>query len=118
MDDCGIERNVVIIHLLQRLLKPLTMRAIEYIYNFLFMIKPTSLILFCLCSLTNFEQSLLQVLRKNGIEHLFLQGKTENQWSELTMLTKLDIIYNLCEIRLHQADVEAKISVCYSLSLS
>ena len=89
LDDCGQERNIVIIHLLQKLLKPFGIRAID---------------------LTNFEHSLLQVLRKYNLEHLFLQQKAENQWNDLSMLSKLDIIYNLCELRLLLPDLEAKIS--------
>lgn len=63
------------------------------------------------CSLTNFESVLLSVLKKYNVEQLFLQSKESNQWSELTMLTKLDIIYTLCEFRLQLNDVELKITV-------
>ena len=61
--------------------------------------------------MTNFESILLSVLKKYNVEQLFLQSKESNQWSELTMLTKLDIIYTLCEFRLQLGDVELKITV-------
>lgn len=89
MDDCGTERNIVVVHLLQKLLKPFINRAVD---------------------LTTYEQFLLQTLKKYNLENLFLQNKPENQWSQLTMLTKCDIIYNLCELRLQLPDVEAKLT--------
>ena len=88
IDDCGSERNIVVIHLLQKLLKPFINRSVD---------------------LTNYEQFLLIVLRKYQLEQLFLQNKEENQWSQLSMLTKLDIIYNLCELRIQLSDIEAKL---------
>ncbi len=51
------------------------------------------------------------MLKKYNLENLFLQNKPENQWNDLSMLTKLDIIYNLCEVRLLLPDIETKISV-------
>lgn len=90
LDDCGPERNIVVIHLLQKLLKPFINKQID---------------------LTNYEQFLLSVLKKYGLEGLFLQENDENQWSNLSMLTKLDIIYWLCELRLQLADVETKLTV-------
>ena len=69
-------------------------------------------------SLTNFESILLSVLKKYNVEQLFLQSKESNQWSELTMLTKLDIIYTLCEFRLQLGDVELKITVSCPLHLN
>ena len=89
IDDCGCERNIVVIHLLQKLLKAFVNRSID---------------------LTNFETILLGVLKKYNAEQLFLQAKEENQWSELSMLTKLDILYTLCEYRLQLADTELKIN--------
>lgn len=94
LDDCGAERNIVIIHLLQKLLKAFTSRSID---------------------LTNYEQHLLSVLKKQGLEELFLQGNTENQWTNLSMLTKVDILYWLCELRLQLADVETKLTVRFGL---
>ena len=32
IDDCGMERNLVVIHLLQKLLKPFINRSVEYVY--------------------------------------------------------------------------------------
>ena len=77
-------------------------------------------------SLTNFEQLLLQVLKKYGLERLYLgKSSTANSsegggssggqdgqpgWNELSMLTKLDIIYQLCEVRLQLPDIESKLS--------
>jgi len=90
LDDCGTERNIVVIHLLQKLLKPFINRSID---------------------LTNYEQFLLSVLKKYNLESLYLQEKNENQWSNLSMLTKLDIIYWLCELRLQLVDVETKLTV-------
>ena len=85
LDDCGSERNIIIIHLLQKLLKPFINRSLD---------------------LTNYEQFLLSVLKKNGLENLYLQDNSENQWNNLSMLTKVDIIYWLCELRLQLNDVE------------
>ena len=67
--------------------------------------------MFFYSSLTTYEQFLLQTLKKYNLENLFLQNKPENQWSNLTMLTKTDIIYNLCELRLQLTDVETKLAV-------
>lgn len=89
IDDCGLERNIVVIHLIQKLLKPILNRSVD---------------------LTNYEQFLLTVLKRYQLEHLFLQDKEQNQWSELSMLTKLDIIYSLCEIRLQLSDTETKLT--------
>lgn len=50
------------------------------------------------------------VLKRYQLEQLFLQDKEHNQWRDLGMLTKLDIIYNLCECRLQLADVEQKLT--------
>ncbi len=87
-------------------------------------------------SLTNFEQFLLSVLKKYNLENLYLQSNGSsneesnnspndetnldliennknnlpNQWSKLSMMTKLDIIYNLCELRLQLPDIEQKIT--------
>ena len=58
-----------------------------------------------------YEQFLLSVLKKYNLESLYLQEKNENQWSNLSMLTKLDIIYWLCELRLQLVDVETKLTV-------
>lgn len=69
------------------------------------------ILLFFYSSLTTYEQFLLQTLKKYNLENLFLQNKPENQWSNLTMLTKTDIIYNLCELRLQLTDVETKLAV-------
>jgi len=60
--------------------------------------------------LTNYEQYLLSVLKRHKLEHLYLQNKETNQWSELSMLTKLDIIYSLCELRLQLNDCETKLT--------
>ncbi len=50
------------------------------------------------------------VLKRYQLEHLFLQSKDHNQWKDLSMLTKLDIIYNLCECRLLLPDIEQKLT--------
>ena len=89
-DDGGTERNIVVIRLLQKLLKPFINRQID---------------------LTNYEQFLLIVLKRYSLEELYLQEKSENLWSNLSMLTKLDIIYWLCELRLQLVDVENKLTV-------
>ncbi len=90
MDDCGAERNIVVIHLIQKLLKPFVNRSVD---------------------LTNYEQFLLTVLKRNSLEYLYLQdNKEQNQWSELSMLSKLDIIYSLCELRLQLSDTEQKLT--------
>lgn len=60
--------------------------------------------------LTNYEQFLLTVLKRYSLEHLYLQDKEHNQWSELSMLTKLEIIYSLCEVRLQLSDTEQKLT--------
>ena len=88
--------------------------------------------------MTNFEQFLLIVLRKYNLENLYLQSSSNtspneetnnsqtdeanlditesnknnlpNQWSKLSMMTKLDIIYNLCELRLQLPDIEQKMA--------
>ena len=88
--------------------------------------------------MTNFEQFLLSVLRKYSLENLYLQSNSNsspneethnpptdeanldiietnknnlpNQWSKLSMMTKLDIIYNLCELRLQLPDIEQKMA--------
>ncbi len=89
LDDCGPNRNIIVVHLIQRLLRPFVNRSID---------------------LNNYEQFLLIVLKRYQLEQLFLQDKEANQWRELSMLTKLDIIFNLCECRLQLADVEAKLT--------
>jgi hypothetical protein len=92
IDDCSSDqsRNIIIIHLIQKLLKPFLMaRSID---------------------LTNYEQYLLSVLKRYKLDHLYLQNKETNQWSELSMLTKLDIIYSLCELRLQLNDCETKLT--------
>ena len=69
--------------------------------------------------MTNYDQYLLQVLRKNNIDNLYFtktncsvdaDEKLNDKWSNLSMLTKLDIIYQLCELRLQLNDIEAKLS--------
>ncbi len=81
---------------------------------------------------------MLSVLRKYNLENLYLQSNNHastneqsensqtdetnlevidniknnlpNQWSKLSMMTKLDIIYNLCELRLQLSDIEQKMA--------
>ena len=50
------------------------------------------------------------VLKRYQLEQLYLQAKSHNQWKELSMLSKLDIIFNLCECRLQLADIEQKVT--------
>lgn len=64
-------------------------------------------------SLTNFESSLLSVLKRYNEENVFLNGKETNTWSDLSMINKIDIIHLLCEMRLQLSDVEAKFNVFY-----
>lgn len=121
IDDCGHERNITVVHLLQKLLKPFVNRSID---------------------LTNFDQYLLQVLKRNNLDFILKsvvkpklnenenQAKSEdeqndeqkeqitcteaklvlNSWNNLSILTKCDIIYKLCELRLTLNDIEAKLS--------
>lgn len=62
---------------------------------------------------------MLQVLRRNNLDELYLSKTVENepnekatscQWTGLSILTKLDIIYQLCELRHGLNDIEAKLS--------
>ncbi|CAF0825160.1 unnamed protein product [Brachionus calyciflorus] len=112
IDDCGNERNITLVHLLQKLLKPFINRSID---------------------LTNFDQYLLQVLKRYGLDFIVKNARVQdskevetdetkktdvlndsktslNSWNNLTILTKVDIIYKLCELRLSLNDVEAKLS--------
>ena len=89
VDDCGPNRNIVVIHLIQKLLKPFVNRSID---------------------LTNYEQFLVMVLRRYQLEQLFLLARAPHSWQELGMLTKLDIIFHLCECRLQLADVEQRLA--------
>jgi hypothetical protein len=92
LDDCGLDRNIVVIHLLKKLLKPFVFRSID---------------------LTNYEAVLLSVLRRYSLENLFLSSNESaemNQWCYLSLLTKVDIIYQLCELRLNLPDMETKLA--------
>jgi hypothetical protein len=61
--------------------------------------------------LTNFESSLLIVLKRFGQENLFLISQEKNEWKNLSMKQKIDIIWMICELRIQLNDVEAKFNV-------
>ncbi len=54
---------------------------------------------------------MLSVLKKNNEENLFLNNKEKNNWNDLTIFNKVDIIHLLCELRLQLHDIEAKFNV-------
>lgn len=64
-------------------------------------------------SLTNFESSLLIVLKRFGQENLFLNNQEKNEWTNLSMKQKIDIIWMICELRIQLNDVEAKFNVSF-----
>ena len=61
--------------------------------------------------MTNFESSLLIVLKRFGQENLFLISQEKNEWKNLSMKQKIDIIWMICELRIQLNDVEAKFNV-------